>query len=143
MASCLTEVDKERCRYHLGYMGTEFAPSIQLGIPRPTQTLFLLEQALQTLVQSELVCARIRRLLGVLDNIEKKMESSLCMLGVERLDSLVLHPMRGRGDLVTDSLEREYARWSNRLADTLGVPIYPYSERFKRRGPGTSVPVVS
>ncbi|KKK54507.1 hypothetical protein LCGC14_3083990, partial [marine sediment metagenome] len=42
----LTEAEKERVRYHLGYLQVSAAASIQLGIPRPLQTVFLLEQGL-------------------------------------------------------------------------------------------------
>jgi len=141
MASCLSEFDKERCRYHLGYLETDMAPSIQLGIPRPLQTVFLLEQAIQTLITTEFACARVRRILDCLDMIEKKMKASMCMLGVEKLGELTLHPLRNRGALVTDSLEREYVRWAKRLSDVLGVPVYPYSDRFRKKGPGSSIPV--
>jgi len=140
--SCLSESDKERCRYHLGYLETDMAPSIQFGIPRPLQTVFLLEQAIQRLVTSEFVCARVRRILDCLDTIEQKLKSALCMLGVESLGDLKLHPLAQKnGMLVTDSLEREYVRWANRLSDVLGVPKYAYSQRFRRQGPGGSIPV--
>lgn len=141
MASCLTESEKERIRYHLGYLEAEFAGSIQLGIPRPLQTIFILEEVIQNQIQSQLVCARIRRILTCLDQIEDKLKSSQCMLGVEKLGELTLHPLRHQGKLVTDSLENEYRRWAFRLADILGVGVYPYSDRFRRRGPGSSIPV--
>ena len=143
MASCLTESEKERVRYHLGYLETDQAPSIQLGIPRPLQTVFLVEQAIQRLVTSPFVCARIRRVLDILDKIEKQLVGALCMLGVESLGDLKLHPLRHKGMLVTDSLEREYVRWGKRLSDILGVPIYPYSDRYRKRGPGSSISVSS
>jgi hypothetical protein len=141
MASCLTEFDKERCRYHLGYLESSMAPSIQLGIPRPIQTVFLLEQAIQRLIDTELACARVRRILDCLDKIEDQLKSSLCMLGVEKLGDLTLHPLRSKGKLVTDSLEDEYRRWAYRLSDVLGVPTYPYSHRFRRSGPGSNIAV--
>lgn len=143
MASCLTEFDKERCRYHLGYLESEQAPSIQLGIPRPIQTIFLLEQAIQNLITTELACARVRRILNQLDKIEDQLAASICMLGVEKLGELTLHPLRDRGKLVTDSLEDEYRRWAYRLSDVLGVGVYPYSDRFRRRGPGSMINVLA
>lgn len=141
MASCLTEFDKERCRYHLGYLESEQAPSIQLGIPRPLQTIFLLELAIQQLITTELACARVRRILDRLDKIEDQLAAPLCMLGVEKLGELTLHPLRHKGLLVTDSIEREYVRWAYRLSDVLGVGVYPYSDRFRRKGPGSMIAV--
>jgi hypothetical protein len=66
---------------------------------------------------------------------------ALGTLGVKKAGEIELHPLSERGTLVTDSLEREYVRWSDRLADILGVPHYPFSARFRRRGPGSSIPV--
>jgi len=136
----LTESDKERCRYHMGYLLTEFAPSIQLGIPQPLQTVFLLEQSLNNIVNN-LSVARVRKILCVLDKIEAAMVEQLCQLGVESLGKMTLHPLRYRGQLATDSLEREYMRWASRLADVLGAPKYWFSSRARRSGPGSSVPV--
>ena len=141
MASGLTEFDKERCRYHLGYLETDMAPSIQLGIPRPLQTVFLLEQAIQELITTQFAVARVRRILDCLDRIEDQLKNALCMLGVEKHGELTLHPLRSKGQLVTDSIEKEYVRWAGRLSDVLGVPKYPYSERFRKRGPGSVIPV--
>jgi hypothetical protein len=136
----LTEAQKERVRYHLGYMETSFAASIQLGIPRPVQTVFLLEQALELLVNAHAV-ARVRCILDILDNVEASLVGAQQSLSVERMGEMTLHPLRGRGLLATDSLEREYQRWGKRLADIMGVPIYPYSTRYRKTGPGTVVPV--
>lgn len=136
----LSEADKERTRYHLGYLGTSFAPSIQLGIPRPVQTLFLVEDAMG-LVATPQGIQRIVCLLDTLDSLEAQMVRGARTLGVETAGELTLHPLRSQGKLVTDSLEREYVRWAGRLADTLGVPFYPFAARFQRRGPGTNVPM--
>ena len=137
---CLNEADKERTRYHLGYLLVSFAPSIQLGIPRPLQTIFLVEQALETL-RNKFAVERVRCLLDQLDRIEAQIAGSTCLLAADRLGNLQLHPLRQRGHLVTDSLEREYVRWASRLADILGVPLYPYSKRFRKSGPGAILPV--
>lgn len=134
----LTEEEKSKCRYYLGYLQTETAPSIQLGIPKPLQTVFLLEQALN-LIQSNFAAKRVRIILCRLDAIETALCGAIANLGVSSVDKIDLHPLKSRGILTTDSLERENSRWANRLADTLGVPLYPFSDRFKRKGPGVSV----
>lgn len=136
----LTEEEKEKVRYHLGYLETSLAPSIQLGIPRPLQTVFLLEQGLN-LIRNGFAVNRVRCTLKILDDIECKLFAGLQTLSAESLGELTLHPLRSQGKLFTDSLENEYRRWAGRLADILGVPLYPYSKRFRRVGPGTNVPV--
>lgn len=139
-SDALTEEEKEKVRYHLGYLETSFAPSIALGIPKPLQTVFLLEQGLTLLVNGFAV-NRVRCILKVLDETEAKIFGAQSTLVADKLGELSLHPLKAQGKLVTDSLEGEYRRWANRLADIFGVPIYPFSDRFKRRGPGTSVPI--
>lgn len=137
--SALSEADKERVRYHLGYMNTSFVASITMGIPRPVQTLFLVEDAmglLQPLAVPRVVC-----ILDTLDSLERQLVKAQPTVGVESLGELTLHPLRSQGKLGTDSLEHEYLRWGNRLADLLGVPPYPYSKRYRRSGPGSIVPV--
>ena len=125
----LTDAEKERIRYHLGYMETSFAASLQFGIPRPAQTIFLLEQAMSLLVNPDAI-DRVRRVLFTLDDIEEKLRSATCILVAEKLGDITL---RGadKGKTYTDLLEREYVRWAKRLADILGVPLYAYSDRFK------------
>jgi hypothetical protein len=136
----LTDEEKEKVRYHLGYLATSFAPSISLGIPRPLQTVFLLEQGLTLLVNGFAV-NRVRCILKILDDLECKLVGGVTTLAAETLGELTLHPLRERGKTFTDSLEDEYRRWAGRLADIFGVPLYPYAARFKRRGPGTVVSV--
>jgi len=136
----LTEIDKERIRYHLGYLETSFAASIQLGLPRPLQTVFLLEQSME-LLSNQYAIDRCLRILDVLDKIECQLQEATEYLVADTLGNMSLHPLKSKGLLVTDNLEREYVRWANRLADMLGTPLYPFSDRFMRRGPGTSVPV--
>lgn len=132
----LTPPDKEKVRYHLGYMGTgNSAASMQLGIPRPVQTVFLLESAME-LVNSQASVDRIRGLLAQLEKLEDQMKNATCSMIAEQVGELKLRAN------YPDLLEREYSRWAKRLADLLGVPLYWYSSRFQKSGPGSSVPVV-
>jgi hypothetical protein len=136
----LNEADKDKIRYHLGYLSTSSAASIQMGIPKPVQTVFLLESAMGLLTNGYAV-ERVRHIIEKLDLLECKLFKGADALNAERLGEMTLHPLRGQGKLFTDSLEGEYRRWAGRLADILGVPFYPYSTRFRRGGPGTNVPV--
>ena len=122
----LSESDKERIRYHLGYLEVQGAASIQFGIPRPLQTVFLLEDAMNNVIERAI--PRVQRILNVLDRIEGKLEEAQDRLAAKRLDSLELRENE------PDQLEHEYVRWGGRLADILGVPIYPYSTRYRNLG---------
>lgn len=128
----LTAEERERVRYHLGYLNVSFAGSIQFGLPRPAQTLFIVEEAMdQILAVAE---DRVRRMLGILDGIECRLVEAQNYLVAESLDNITLrdgHP---------DRLEKEYKRWAMRLADQIGVPLYAYSQRFTGGGAG-NVPV--
>ncbi len=117
---------KERVRYHLGYLGVQGAASIQFGIPRPIQTVFLVEDAMNLVIAESV--QRVRRLVDILDRIEDKLVEAQDRLAAKQLDSLVLR------DNEPDQLEREYYRWGGRLADLLGVPFYAYSNRYKNGG---------
>lgn len=120
---------KERIRYHLGYLQVQPAAAIAFGQPVARQTLFLVESAMDRVIpQAE---TRILRILGVLDDIECKLVEGLEYLVASQLDSLTI-----REDHL-DRLEREYWRWGGRLADILGVPFYPYANRFKSEGRGS------
>jgi hypothetical protein len=128
----LTTQERERVRYHLGYLNVGMAGSIQFGLPRPIQTLFIVEEAMdQLLAVGE---DRVRRTLNVLDGVECKLIDAQKYLVAESLGDLKIrdgHP---------DRLEKEYRRWAMRLADQLGVPLYAYSNRFSSGGAG-NVPV--
>lgn len=136
MASPLTEGEKERIRYHLGYMETSFggnqaAASLSFGIPRPLQTMFLVEDAIQNLLTNLFAVERVRSVLQTMDNFELQLAAAVCMLAAESLGELKLRGSKP-GETITDLIEREYVRWGWRLADILGCPPYPYSKRYQR-----------
>src|ERR1700690_2790040 len=135
-----TEAEKERIRYHLGYLETSLAPSIAFGIPKPLQTVFLLEDSLG-LIQNPYAADRVRHILCLLESLEKQLFEAVKTTAASELGTMKLHPLAAQGKLYTDSIEKEYGRWARRLADIMGVPLYPYSARFKKSGPGSSIPV--
>ena len=79
---------------------------------------------------------RVRRLLNILDRIECRIEQSADVLEASQMGDL--HTRENAPEL----LEKEYVRWASRLADVLGVPLYPYSQRFRKYvGGGGNIPV--
>lgn len=119
----LAEKDKERARYHLGYMEVTAASSMHFSIPTTTQVQFMFEDAIQR-VRADAE-ARVVRILDNLDEIECTLMRSSQELFARRAADL--EPNLSQ----PDDVEREYVRWACRLADLLGVPPYPFSERFK------------
>lgn len=134
----LGNIDKERVRYHLGYLGTQDAASLVAGLPTSRQTLFLLESAMERL--SVLSEPRVLSLLQNLDHVEQCMADACCQLAAEQVGNLKLRGSKP-GETYPDLLEREYGRWAKRLADVLGVPLYPFSARFKGGAGAGSIPV--
>jgi len=131
----LTDQEKESIRYHLGYTNVQPAASIQFGIPRPQQTNWLVETAMGNILETSLF--RIRKLLANLDQIECRLMDALTRMQADQLGEIKLRKEE------TTQLEGEYQRWGKRLADLLGVPLYPYSDRYQVNRVRTgNVPVV-
>lgn len=118
--------ERERCKYHLGYGGVSTAASIQFGMPRPIQTLFLIETAMTQLM--EINTNNVRRILRILDDIELKMIDAQDRLAAAKVSDITTRENE------SDLLEHEYFRWGGRLADILIVPFYAFSNRYKNNG---------
>jgi hypothetical protein len=131
MAVALTDQEKERIRYHLGYNNVDPITTIALGFPATTQSLFLVDASMERLQPATV--SRVLFILGVLDQIEGQMIDALKRLRAQQLGELKL---RGNNDepVEQDLLEREYYRWAKRLSDNLGAPLNAYSTRFREGG---------
>jgi hypothetical protein len=126
----LTDEEKARAKYHLGYLGAAPAASITFGMARPIQTLFLVETALSNLLPA--FDDKVRQILGVMDGVECRLVEAQDRLAAKRIDNLEL-----RDDEPTQ-LEAEYRRWGYRLADLLGCPVYAYSTKYRTAGKTTA-----
>ena len=129
----LTPQEKARTRYHLGYLGVQVADSLSFGQPIPIQTLFIVEAAMDNLILEHV--PKVRSLLDVLDGMECRLLAAADRLAASAIGELKLR------DNEPDQIEKEYYRWAGRLADTLGVPFYSYSNRFRGKGTTGSIPV--
>lgn len=119
----LDDAEKERVRYHLGYPEVQPAASIQFGVPKPIQTAFLVEQAMNNLIDAAL--PRVRSIIKIMDDVETKLVEAQ-----DRLAAIQLSDLKLRDD-EPSQLEKEYVRWGYRLADIVGAPIYAYSTRYR------------
>lgn len=118
----LTDEEKGRLRSHLGYIGTQPATSIQLGIQGSTQVQFIVEGAMNRIPVSQM--GMVRRWLAVLDSIEAIQVEALERLAANQLGDITLNPDE------MDDLEEQHTRWARKVADFLGCPLNPYSSRF-------------
>jgi hypothetical protein len=126
VATLLTDAEKQRVAYHLGFPAVTTAASIQFGLPALTQTNFLVYGVLDKLLPSAL--DQVRSISLIMDNIETQLISAQGRLRATKLEELTL-----RGD-ETDALESEYRRWGYRLSDVIGSPVYPFSRRYMGGG---------
>jgi hypothetical protein len=122
-----TPQEKEKIRYHSGYLNAQPAASIQLGVPRPVQTLFLIEDAMDRLLPNGSE-DRVRKIICILDGIEDRMIAAQGRLAVKKVEEIEMRPDE------PDALEEEYTRWAQRMVDIFGVPLYPLSPRFANAG---------
>lgn len=126
----LTDFERQRVRYHLGYPSVQPAAAITFGIVRPIQTLFLVESAMNLILpQAE---DEVRRIIGIMDGVECRLVEAQDRLAAKRIDNLELR------DDEPAQLEAEYRRWGYRLADNLGCPIYAYSTKYRTAGKTTA-----
>lgn len=119
----LSDADKERARYHLGYLEVTVASSFAFGMPAGAETQFMVESALQRVRPDAEF--RVVKILDILDRIECKLERASGELFAKRAGDLEPNLEQ------PSDLERELVRWACQLAGMLGVAPYPWSERFK------------
>jgi hypothetical protein len=128
MADILSLQERAKVRHHLGYPNVSAMASIQLGVPKPLQTMFLVESAMDKVLEEYI--PTIRERIATLDSIECQLIDGQKYLAVNRMGELEIRKEH------LAMLESEYKRWAFRLAEDLGVPVYPFATRFKGSGPG-------
>jgi hypothetical protein len=132
----LSDPEKNRIRYHTGYLVTTMVASVQLGFPRATQPMFLVEQAMNLIPDDAI--GLIRERVAILDSTETRMVQAQARLAADQLGNLKI---REKEIL---QLRGEYRYWAQTLADLLGVPLNTYSFRFRGLGGGgLNIPVQS
>jgi hypothetical protein len=126
MASTLTDHEKARVRYHLGYPNVSSIATFQLGQPAAIEPLFILESAMDLLLPDAL--ETVRGLIGNCDRIDQQMIDDAELLAVEQVDEI-----RTRKE-EQSMLKREYLYWTNALCQVFGVMRNPYDKRFQGGG---------
>lgn len=131
----LTNDEKQRVRYHLGYPALTDAASVAFGVPTMNQTNFLVQSAMDRLLESSL--EQVRKICAIMDGIDERLIEAQERLAATQLEELHLR------DDEPDLLDKEYRRWGYRLSDILGSPVYPFSQRYRTTAGNTvtSIPI--
>lgn len=124
----LDDREKERCRYHLGYLNVRTPVALGLGFPSASQLQFILESAMNDIMpEAE---PGVRRAIQELDCIEDQLSSFRTSLQLRSSGGGV----HFSGDDGMLALENQYKWWSQKLADTLGSPPNPFSLTHQQLG---------
>lgn len=117
----LTLEEKSKIADHLGYPGISRNTAIALGVPAMAHPAFALWDQMDRLIpEAEPI---IRRNLGECDCILDQLSGARR----SRLQAAVVANVGLRGPDELAELERQYALWTNRLADSLGAIKNPFS----------------
>jgi hypothetical protein len=118
----LSDEEKSRIRYYLGYPVAVDVSTFTLGIPAVAQTLFILEGQMNKV--PEAAVGLVRNCVAVLDGIEAQLVEAQGYFAATRVDSININ------DRHTEKLDEESRKWVMKLAELLGSPINIYSTRF-------------
>jgi hypothetical protein len=123
MPSLLTDEEKTKVRFHLGYPNVTRMTVLTSELPAPRQLGFLLEPAMDALLPDAV--ALVRQIICQMDKLECQLFES-----ADRMQASAVGNLKMRAD-EQDALEKLYVRFGRRLADVLGVPPYPLSVRYQ------------
>lgn len=131
----LSEEEKARVRYHLGYPQTDPISSIQLGVPGAGQPQFLVEGQLERIPESAI--GIIRGIIARCDSTDQRILESQERLAAKSVDEVDLNPDE------PNLLRQEYRFWVQKLADNIGAPINAYASAFQAGGRASlNIPVL-
>jgi len=123
----LTQEERSKTRYHLGFPNIGNATVLALGFPAAGHPAFLLEAAMdQILPVAE---PNFRYVLSQCDCTEKQIAEARSRLKAATAGNVIL---RGREEL--EDLEDTYTYWTDALVDIFGVNKNPFSKKHQRLG---------
>lgn len=126
----LNEEEKVSIRHHLGYLNVQDAQTFVLGTPASVETQFIVEGAMQRVLEAAL--PRVRQHIAILDEIERQKVENLELLQVRELGELTINSDGKDREQV--QLDEQYNRWVCSLANLLGVYRNPFDKRKSYRG---------
>lgn len=123
--SFLTEDEKVRVRHHTGYLNVQQAQTFTLGTPAGVETQFLIEGAMNRVLDGAL--PRLRELLGMCEETERNMFCDQDLMAVTQLDTITVNSTGEHRQ--QRELRRAYLYWQRSLCNLLGVPPNPFDQR--------------
>jgi hypothetical protein len=127
----LSDEEKARIRYHLGYLNVTAAASFHLGVPAALQTTFMIEGAWDKLLSP--AEGLVRTLLCRLDQIEEQVFDGSDLADVLETGSTKVNPDRVR------DLAKYYKIAQQSLANLFGVVANPFDLRDWVQAGGSTV----
>lgn len=118
----LSEEEKGRILYHMGYGLVNVASLFTLGVPAISQPLYIAASAIEHIPVSRIQL--VREIVAVLDRIDQADIEDIDYIPAESLGELTLAADR------QDRIKNKRRDWANRLSDVLTAPLNPYSDRF-------------
>ncbi len=134
MAAILSDAEKGRIRFHLGYPATEGGFVIALGLPASAQPLFLVNWAVDHVAEDSV--GIVREHIVMLDATYRRVFEAQTRLKAKKADDVELNPDE------IPRLRSEYRQFAQALADLLQVPLNTNSSRFRGAGGGMYARVV-
>lgn len=122
----LTDEEKGRVRYHLGFPDISQNTAIALGFPAAGHPQFIVESAMNRLRPSGEPL--VRRALNECECID----AQLSQARRQRLQASQVSGISLRGPEEIASLEDQYDLWTDKLADILGCVKNPFSLTHQR-----------
>lgn len=123
----LSEQEKGRILYHMGYGIVNVASLFTLGVPAMSQPLYIAASAIEHIPVTRIQF--VREVVARLEDVESKRGEALDFLVANRLGSIEINTsgyMR--------AIDEMYSYWAHRLSDMLIAPLNPYSDRFTGGG---------
>jgi hypothetical protein len=131
----LSDEEKSRIRYYLGYPVAVDVTTFTLGIPAVAQTLFILEGQMNKIPEGAV--GLVRNCVAVLDGIEAQLVEAQAYFAATRVSDINVN------DRHTEKLDAEARKWILKLAELLGAPVNVYSTRMNSGVPAMNIPVQS
>lgn len=131
----LSEDEKARIRYHLGYPAMSSVQTFIGGFPASIQTNFLLEGNMDKVQATSL--SYVRATLTKLDAAAEQMFGDMELMAINRIDTIEVNQKEQQ------QLEAKYNWYRCELANYFCTIPNPFDQRFMNRsGGGINVPVV-
>lgn len=125
-SAVLSEEEKNRILYHMGYGLVNIASLFTLGMPAMSQPLYIAASAVNHIQVSAIQL--VREIVATLDKIDRADVEDIDYIPADSIGELTLAKDR------QDRIKIKRRDWAQRLSDVLIAPLNPYSDRFGGAG---------